>query len=86
MLLGSSVVAKALMRRYVKVRRDGHRFSVFLMRHALIRTLLRVRFDPVHVRIRRGVLLSMPRTLKRLSVNPVQALARSHPDGTLKNT
>ena len=46
-----------------QVRCDGLRFSMFLVRPALIRTLNGSAFDPVHVRVRRGVLLSMDRTL-----------------------
>jgi hypothetical protein len=64
----------------------GTNFLLFMWRHALIRTLDGSAFDPVHARVRRGVLQSTERTVcVELSGTPVQALARSHPDGTSKN-
>ena len=58
----ASSFAKALMRRLVNRSVVTDTAFLFSVRIALIRTLDGSAFDPVHVRFRRGMLLSSART------------------------
>ncbi len=79
---------KALMRRQVNRSVVTDTAFLFPVRSALIRTRNGSAFDPVHVRIRRGVLLSRERTFcrvkRRLWFELCLAVTRTERQGTAK--